>query len=259
MTRRGIFWICTVVLFLALIAPVCRWSAPQAAAAPAGALLSDGDFEKDMTGKQLRTKETPQGWYESRGDGHGGRMGLTLSKKPVAGDATKKAMVKANAKFNTYLSQEFSQPQTGRFSLKWDILVKEIASPANRSAFQMIGDDSMKGKGPNATATERFVFLGFENAAVKGKINLFAFEGGADPLAKRTAIASNLDLGKWYTVKVDVDPAAQTYAVSVQGAAPVTVHAFQSKAVPKKLTAVSFASWNDGPGTFYIDNVAGQP
>ena len=27
------------------------------------------------------------------------------------------------------------------------------------------------------------------------------------------------------------------------------------KGAPSKLTHVSFASWNDGPGTFYIDNV----
>jgi hypothetical protein len=254
MTRRGIFWICTAVLCLALIAP--PWSAPKAAA-PAGTLLSDGDFEKDTTGKELRTKESPQGWYESRDDSKAGRKALTLSTKAIAGNATKKGMIKGSAKFNTYLSQEFSQPQTGRFSVKWDIMVKEIDATPNRSAFQMIGDDSMKGKGPNATGSERFVFLGFENAAVKGKINLFAYEGGADP-TKKTPIAADLDLAKWYTIKVDVDPAAQTYAVSVQGAAPVTVHAFQTKEVPKKLPSISFASWNDGPGTFYIDNV-GQP
>ena len=232
-------------------------------AGPAGTLLSDGDFEQDATGKQLRAQEHPQGWYESRDDGPQGRKLLTLSKKVVAGNSSKKARIKGDPKLNTYLSQAFSQPQNGRFSLKWDILVKEIAATPNRSAFQLIGDDSVKGKGTNATASERFAFLGFENAAQKGKINLFAFEGGgADPLAKRTPIASNLDLGRWYTVRVDLDPAAQSYTVSVSGAssAQVAVHAFQAagKAAPKSLTHVSFASWNDGPGTFYIDNV-GQP
>ena len=181
----------------------------------------------------------------------------------MAGNATKKAMIKGDPKFNTYLSQAFSQPQDGSFSCKWDIMVKEIAAPPNRSAFQLIGDDSVKGKGPNAAGPERFVFLGFENAAAQGKINLFAFEGGAaDPLAKRTPVAANLDLGKWYTVRVDVDTKAGTYAVTVAGitTAPVSIKAFttKDKPAPAKLTHISFASWNDGSGTFYVDNV-GQP
>ena len=39
--------------------------------------------------------------------------------------------------------------------------------------------------------------------------------------------------------------------------APVTVKAFEAKekTVPSSLTHISFATWNDGPGTFFIDNV----
>jgi hypothetical protein len=29
----------------------------------------------------------------------------------------------------------------------------------------------------------------------------------------------------------------------------------KDKPTPKELTHVSFATWNDGPGVFYIDNV----
>jgi hypothetical protein len=34
---------------------------------------------------------------------------------------------------------------------------------------------------------------------------------------------------------------------------PVELKAFGR--APKSLSAISFASWNDGPGTFYVDNV----
>ena len=33
-----------------------------------GPLLVDGDFELNESGKQLRAREKPQGWYESRRD-----------------------------------------------------------------------------------------------------------------------------------------------------------------------------------------------
>jgi hypothetical protein len=41
------------------------------------------------------------------------------------------------------------------------------------------------------------------------------------------------------------------------GSGPVRVAAFHGKGAkpPTMLTHVSFASWNDGPGTFYVDNV----
>jgi hypothetical protein len=263
MNRRWLLWIGAVSVALAFFGWVggSRGKAAAAApAAPAASLLVDGDFEKDQTGKQLRAKETPQGWYESRHDGAKGRKRLVLSMKPVAGNATKKALIRGSSKLNTYLSQAFSQPQTGRFTLQWDILVKSIRATPNRSVFQLIGDDSVKGKGPNATGTERFVFLGCENAATKGKMNLFAFAGGApDPLAKRIPVAANLDLGKWYTVRVNVDVPGKSYVVTFPGtgAAPVVLRAFEGKGqpAPKKLTHISFASWNDGPGTFYVDNV----
>ncbi len=238
---------------------------PQAAVPGAqAAILVDGDFSGSSSGKQLRAEGKAPGWFESRRDKAAGRKRLMLSVKDVAGNTTPKAFIKGSAAYNTYLSQAFTQPQSGTLSLKWDILVKEVGPQYNRSAFQMIGDDSAKGKGPNATGTERFVFLAYENAATKGKLNLFAFEGGDGGLNKRTLVARDLDAGKWYTVRVDADVAGRSYKVTVSGtgtaAQSATVKAFAAKGKqpPSKLTHVSFASWNDGPGAFYVDNV-GQP
>ncbi len=232
-------------------------------AAPAGTgagLIADGDFETNISSGQLRAHSKEPGWYESRQDGKEGRRLLQLSQKKVSGNATRKAMIKASPQFNTYLTQGLAQRQEGVFSLQWDILVKEILPPFNRSAFQMIGSAVVRGKGPNGTGKERFVFLGFENASLPGKINLFAFEGGdTEQWDTRRVLVRDLDLKKWYTVRVDVDVAAQRYRVSVQGvtASPIDVGAFRAAKdkPPKILTHVSFASWNDGPGTFYVDNV----
>jgi len=235
-----------------------RWgAAPADAQTP---LISDQDFEANETSAQLRKRTSTTAWYESRSDTKEGRKLLMLSRKKIGGNATRKAMIKASPQFNTYLSQGLAAPQNGRFSVQYDIYAKEILAPFNRSCFQMIGNDKVRKRGPNATGAERFVFLGFKNAATPGQIDLVAFEGGdatewdvAEPVVK------GLSLKKWYTVRLDVDVAAKTYQVSVAGVTqqPVQVQAFKPKGKPMLdlLTHISFASWNDGPGTFYIDNV----
>ena len=226
-------------------------------------LVLDGDFEANGSGNRLRAREKGgRGWYESRNRSgpKEARLQLKLSTKPIGGNATRKAMLKAHLEHNTYLSQKLATPQRERFALAWDIYVREILAPFNRSAFQMIGNASARGRGPNGSGKERFVFLGFENAAEPGRINLFAFEG-RDPEAWDTKrlLVPGLELKRWYTVRVEVDVAGETYRVSVPGAteAPVEVRAFQAKnaKIPTALTHVSFATWNDGPGTFYVDNV----
>jgi hypothetical protein len=225
-----------------------------------GPLLVDSDFEGNETGKQLRAREQPQGWYESRRDGKKGRLQLKLSTKKIGGNETRKAMIKASPEFNTYLSQRLAEPQEVRLTLQWDIYVKDILPPYNRSAFQMIGNASIRGRGPNGAGGERFVFLAFERAAAPGMLNLFAFEGKSpDEWDARTLLVPNLPIKKWHTILVDVDIPGEEYSVSVPGltSSPIRVKAFKAKkrAVPKVLTHVSFASWNDGPGTFYVDNV----
>jgi hypothetical protein len=239
-----------------LYPPVARVVAPSARAQADTPFIVDGDFEKTMSGTALRGLEKPRGWYESRGDGVSGPKRVALSKKAIAGNATKKAYFKASKKSNAYLSQALAGPQTGKFSLQWDVLVRKILPKPNRSAFMLVGNDSVPGKGPNATGAERFVFLAFENASAKGKLNLVALESAS---GKARVVVPGLDIDKWYTVKVDVDVAGKSYAVSVPGvtASPVSVKAFEAKekTVPSSLTHISFATWNDGPGTFFIDNV----
>ena len=89
-------------------------------------LLLDGDFEANQSGKELRGREEPQGWYESRRDGNEGRLQLKLSTKKIGGNATHKAMIKAHPELNTYLTQRFSASQTGRFLVSYDVYIKEI-------------------------------------------------------------------------------------------------------------------------------------
>ncbi len=222
----------------------------------AAVLIADGDFSACGTSKMLRRDNKGQDWYESRRDAKGSRALLTLSTKDVAGDATPKAMIKAHPDMNTYLSQMLATPMTGDFTVQYDILVKEILSDDNRSAFFMVGNNGDGKGGANSTGAERFVFLGFENAAEKGKINLFAREGNS-PWEKKTSVARGLDLNKWYTIEAVIYPSAGAYEVSVKGITqPVELDAFRAGNKPlKKLTHISFASWNDGAGTFYVDNV----
>ena len=239
-----------------LVPPVARVAVPVARAQAVTPMIVDGDFEKTMSGTALRGLEKPRGWYESRGDGVKGPKLVRLTKKALAGNATKKAFFKASRRANAYLSQAFPAPQTGRFSLQWDILVRRILPKPNRSAYMLVGTDAVTGKGPNATGSERFVFLAFESAAPKGKLNLVAMETAS---GKPRVVVPGLDADKWYTVKVDIDVAGKSYAVSVPGvtSAPITVKAFEAKekTVPSSLTHISFATWNDGPGTFFVDNV----
>lgn len=226
----------------------------------AASLIADGDFTLTGSSKVLRADNKGQDWYESRQDTKAGHRQLFLSKKAVGGDATPKAMLKANLTVNTYLTQKLATPQTGDFTVQYDILIKEIVEKDNRSAFFLVGTSSDKKGGPNSTGAERFVFLGFENAAIKGKVNLFAREGNAG-WDKRKIVAGNLDLGKWYTITVAIHPASGSYDVTVQGvtAQPVKLNAFAATRKPlKRLTHLSFATWNDGAGTFYVDNVSAQ-
>ncbi|MBM3286736.1 MAG: hypothetical protein FJY88_05225 [Candidatus Eisenbacteria bacterium] len=219
-------------------------------------LIADGDFSACATSKVLRQDNKGPDWCETRKDGKEGRKLLMLSKKDVAGNATPKAMLKAHPDLNTYLSQRFAAPQKDDFSIQYDICVREILPDDNRSAFCMVGKDSDKKAGPNSTGGERFVFLGFENAPEKGKINLFARQGKT-PWEQKTIVAKGLDLNKWYTIELAIYPSAAAYEVSVKGITqPVELDAFSpSGKAPKRLTHISFASWNDGAGTFYIDNV----
>jgi len=240
---------------LALI--VCLvWSA-LAVSALAGELVLDGDFETTTKGSDLRRDAKGQDWYESRKDTDEGRGLLMLSTKKIGGNRTHKAMIKAHPELNTYLSQRLAEPQTFFLTASYDIYLKEILADDNRSGFCFVGGIKDKKGGPNSTGKERFVFLGFENAAEPGKVNLFAREGDSN-WAGRTIVAENLDLKTWYTIVISANIPEGLYEVSVDGVTePFEVESFYYKGrTPEELTHISFGSWDDGAGTFYIDNVS---
>ncbi len=224
--------------------------------AGAAVLIEDGGFEACTSGKLLRQDNKGQDWYESRKDGKEGRGLLKLSTKDIGGNKTHKAIIVGHAERNTYLSQRFATEQEGDFAVQFDIYVKEILPDDNRSAFFLIGSDKDKKRGPNSTGTERFVFMGFENAKEKGKINLFARQKNAT-WEEKTIIARGLELHRWYTIDVRIHVQDEAYEVSVKGVTePMALDAFSPKGKPlKRLTHLSFASWDDGAGTFYVDNV----
>ncbi len=244
-----------------LIAPLfALWfvllSAGGGAPAAAADLITDGDFESCRSGKSLRRDSKGQDWYESRHDGKG-RLLLKLSTKNIGGNKTHKAMIKGDPDLNTYLSQWFAEPQTGRFLVRYDIYVREIFPDDNRSAFFFLGQIWNKTGGPNSTASERFAFLGFENAGEEGKMSLFARESDLK-WSERTMVVSELDLQKWYTISVDVDVQESIYRVRVEGVSDwfELESVYYKDETPAELTHLSFASWNDGAGTFYVDNVS---
>ncbi len=227
--------------------------------AVAAELIVDGSFETQKNGADLRKDSKGSDWYESRKDTEEGSKLLKLSTKDVGGNATKKAMIKASPLQNTYLSQRLTASQEIAVTVSFDIFIKEILPTDNRSAFIMLGTIKDKKGGPNSTGKERFVFLGFENAAEEGHINLFAREG-ATKWNEKTVVASGLKLGQWYTITIEANIPEGFYTTAVKGVTePFELESFYTKGkTPDKVSHISFASWNDGAGTFYVDNVTVQ-
>ena len=219
-------------------------------------LLVDGDFEACPNGATLRRDDRGQDWYESRKNTPEGRRLLKFSTRDIEGNATHKAMIKGHPELNTYLTQRFAEPQQGRLWLQYDILLREILPDDNRSAFCFVGASNDNRRGPNSSDKERFVFLGFENAEEEGLLNLCAREkrsGWRD----RTVVARGLEPHRWYTINLEIDIPEEVYRAQVVGASePVELEAYRRGWSPlDELTHVTFASWDDGAGTFYVDNV----
>ena len=217
------------------------------------AFLADNDFNASLSSENLRTNSTGQDWYESRADNP---LLLTLDNLDVGGNATAKAAFAASNTTNAYLSQEFGTPQTGTFGVQWDIYIDQLLdrSGPDYSGWMMIGDDADGLRGPNSTGGDRFIYLAFEKdgGGTDGTMDLVAREPGAAWDAF-TTLVTGLNLDQWYTVGVVCNVAGGTYDVYVNGnLASAAIPAFTSKAA---LTHISFAQWNDGSGTFYVDNV----
>jgi len=173
-------------------------------AATAAELVTDGDFEGHKNGAQLRKDGKGCDWYESRKDTEEGSGLLKLSTKNIGGNKTKKAMIKANPELNTYLTNRLTEPQEFAVTARFDIYIKEILPDDNRSGFIMLGGIKDKKGGPNSTGQESFVFMGFENGATPGSINLFAREGQTK-WAEKTLVAEDLKLETWYTIVIEAN------------------------------------------------------
>jgi hypothetical protein len=217
-------------------------------------LLSDSTFDTSTDSTDLRADQAGvQDWYESRNNVP---TLLELDEAEVGGRTGKKAKFTGSSTGNAYLSQEFSEPQTGQFSLEWDIYVDEIlniSGSPDRAGWMLIGNDSDGINGPNSANAERFVLMAFAKSGggTGGTMDLVARDRD-DSNTNFTVIASDLLLDQWYTIRVDLDLDADTYSIYVDGVFKATV---TSRTVQTSVAYLSFAQWNDGAGTFFVDNV----
>jgi predicted glutamine amidotransferase len=219
-----------------------------------GPFLVDSDFNASADSADLRANSGGQNWYESRSDVP---TLLTLDSTDVGGNSTKKAKFTASSAGNAYLTQDFGSPATGVFSVQWDIYVDsilDISGNPDRAGWMLIGDNTNSNRpGPNSDDSERFVYLGFfkDGGGTTGSMDLVARDRD-DTFASFTTVMAGLQLKQWYTIKVVCDVPNGRYDVYVNGAFQRTVTSRNAKT---QVTHISFAQWNDGAGSFYVDNV----
>lgn len=216
-------------------------------------MIADSYFDIDATSAALRADGPGQDWYESRG---ANPELLELDATNVAGNITNKARLVGSPAGNVYLSQELGEPQYNRFAVEWDILVEEILdiSSPDRTGWMLIGDDTDPNRpGPNSDPAERFVQMAFfrDGGGTFGTMDLVARERGAS-FTGFTTVATGLDIGQWYTIKVVCDLLSDTYDVYINDVYEATLTSYSEKS---SVTHISFGQWNDGAGTFYVDNV----
>lgn len=222
-------------------------------------LLVDSDLSASTDSADLRTNGAGQDWWESRNDL---QTLLTLDENTIGGNSTKKARFASSTTNNAYMSQQFSTTTQG-FVAEWDIYVDDILDTAtgDRGGMMLIGVlDPLGTNGPNSATAERFALMGFykNGGGDTGTANLIAMEAGdtfADSSTWRT-VTTGLNLDQWYTIRVEGNVNAGTYDVYVDNSlvdsniADITTLAY--------VEYISFATWNDGQGTFYIDNVRAE-
>jgi len=219
-------------------------------------LLVDSQFDDSTSSTDLRDNTEGQDWYESR-NAVPSTM-LYLDETNIGGNTGKKAGFAGSTAQNAYMSQEFSSAQTGTFSVQWDIYVDSIENygSTDASGWMFIGDNSagdLEGgfdKGPNSATTERFMNMYFYklDGGTTGTMQLRIRQ--SNPSATTTIATLNLD--QWYTIKVVCDVESDTVMVYVDGVEYGPYRAYTNKT---SVTHISFATWNDGPGVFYVDNV----
>jgi uncharacterized repeat protein (TIGR02543 family) len=240
-------------------------------------LIVDSEFDASADSTDLRTNGAGQDWYESRGTL---ASALTLDENNVAGNTGKKAALKTYSDTSTnsvYLTQELSSPQTGSFSVSFDINIDQIFLDSQnlcRGAYIFLGD-AQGTTTPNAGGARRFVQLAFWDSTpgTDGDMKLVAREennndGTAphDPWLDPSTwneVATGLSYDTWYTIRIDVHFVAGTrgsYDVYVNGVLAKAGIIGYEQYVSASITHISFAiggvsTTGFGRGDFYVDNV----
>ncbi len=222
-------------------------------------VLVNGDFATETDSASLRSDDSGQDWYESRADSApNGPNQLTLDETDIAGNATKKAKITGTSSYNTYMSQALPAAITsGTFTVEWDIYVDSIVdvSATDRSGWMFLGNNSNAIQGPSSTDTERWAILSWAKVGggTTGAVSL-TYRDRDDALTAFSLASSTLALDTWYTVKLVGSPTTDTYDIYVNDM--LQVSGATSRYANVDPSYISFASWNDGAGTFYVDNVS---
>jgi hypothetical protein len=173
------------------------------------------------------------------------------------GNATKKAKFTGTSSYNTYMSQALPATlSSGTFTVQWDIYVDSIVNVAatDRSGWMFLGNNSNGIQGPSSTDVERWAMLSWAKVGGgdTGAVSL-TYRDRDDALATFSLASSTLALDTWYTVKLVGSPTTDTYDIYVNDM--LQVSGATSRYANVDPSYISFASWNDGAGTFYVDNV----
>jgi hypothetical protein len=125
----------------------------------------------------------------------------------------------------------------------------------DRAGWMLLGDDTDPTQpGANSDDSERFVYMAFfrDGGGASGDSMDLVARDRNDGWSAFTTVAAGLIIGQWYTISVTCDVAAGTYRVFVDGELEATLTSRHAKT---RISHISFAQWEDGAGTFYVDNV----
>lgn len=220
-------------------------------------VLVNGDFATETDSASLRSNDTGQDWYESRADTPpNGANQLTLDETDVAGNATKKAKITGTTSYNTYLTQALpSAVSSGDITIQWDTYIDSVINSTNdNSDFIFLGIDDGGTNGPNSRDAERWAIIGWrkDGGGTTGSVNL-VYKRVGDALSNLPIASSTLAFDQWYTMKIVGHLDTNTYDIYVDDMLQVSGVTAYTNVDP---TYISFATWNDGAGVFYVDNVS---
>jgi hypothetical protein len=230
-------------------------------------LLVDSTFDASVDTADLRANSTSQDWYESRGGfSNGDPTLLTLDTNNIGGNTGKKAGLKSygsSTSHNAYCTQEFITPQTGTFTVSFDIYIDRIedAGDYDRAGHIFIGDNSAPANAPTGTSNERFVCLAFYDptpgdTGTDLEIRARTTSGQAFATTSQwTQVASGLSYDTWYTLKLNVKVASGQYDVYVNDVLKMANIAKYSGYSTSSVVYMTFDADGDGRGDYYIDNV----